>query len=66
MRIGEILKTLRATARGISGGSELRMQKIDATDDTETYTLQLDLLSAGDRFRQFRVVGKLHWRALRP
>ena len=42
------------------------MQEIGTTDDAQAYILQLDLLSPWDRFRQCWIVGKLHWRSLRP
>jgi hypothetical protein len=42
------------------------MEEIETTDDAKADILQLNLLSPWDRFRQSWIVGKSHWRSLRP
>lgn len=41
------------------------MQQVNTTDDSELDILQFDLLSTSDGLCECRIIGKLHWCAIR-
>jgi len=63
--VGQILQPFGTPAGGVASGSQLLMEKVDGTDDTNRCVVDNDLQCALDRSGKIRIIGELHRRTVR-
>ncbi len=64
LRVGEVLKPLRASARGIGARAYFFVEEIDDPNDPEHDALQQDLVGCRHRDTDRRIIRELHGRAI--